>query len=214
MVAQLVLSCTAVPVSCPGKLIPHVCESKIFAVYILRCTLFRVTQPKMIIYTDVISGDELLSDAYDVKEVDNVVYEADCQMVQVKNGGDVDIGGNPSAEEGEEDLEDGVETVNNVVYSFRLQQTQFDKKSFLTYIKAYMKAIKGKLAETAPDQVEVFEKGAQAYVKKVIGSFKDWEFFTGESMDPDAMIVLLNYREDGETPYVAIWKHGIKETKI
>ncbi|GEQ70465.1 hypothetical protein JCM33374_g4142 [Metschnikowia sp. JCM 33374] len=168
----------------------------------------------MKIYTDVFSGDELLSDAYDLKEVDGVVYEADCAMVQVSSGGDVDIGGNPSAEDAGEDLEEGVETVNNVVYSFRLQQTSFDKKSFLTYIKGYMKAVKAKLAETDPDQVEVFEKGAQVYVKKVIGSFKDWDFYTGESMDPDAMIVLLNYREDGTTPYVVIWKHGVKETKI
>lgn len=168
----------------------------------------------MKIYTDIFSGDELLSDAYDLKEVDNVVYEADCAMVTVSSGGDVDIGGNPSAEDGAEELEDGAETVNNVVYSFRLQQTAFDKKSFLTYIKGYMKAVKAKLAESDPDQVEVFEKGAATYVKKVIGSFKDWDFYTGESMDPDAMIVLMNYREDGTTPYVVIWKHGVKETKI
>ncbi|KAG7692946.1 hypothetical protein KL930_004295 [Ogataea haglerorum] len=168
----------------------------------------------MIIYKDVISGDELLSDAYDIKEVDGAIYEADCQMVQVKAGADIDIGANPSAEDGAEDLDDGVETVNNVVYSFRLQQTQFDKKSFLTYIKGYMKKVKAHLAETAPDQVEAFEKGATSYVKKVVGSFKDWEFFTGESMDPDGMIVLLNYREDGVTPFVAIWKHGVKEEKI
>ncbi|GBL51620.1 hypothetical protein ACI3LY_003608 [Candidozyma auris] len=168
----------------------------------------------MKIYTDVISNDELLSDAYDIKEVDGVVYEADCAMVQVKNGGDIDIGANPSAEDAADDVEDGVETVNNIVHSFRLQQTQFDKKSFLTYIKGYMKQIKAYLSEHNPDEVETFEKGAQAYVKKVIGSFKDWEFFTGESMDPDAMIVLLNYREDGTTPFVAVWKHGVKETKI
>ncbi|GME83223.1 unnamed protein product [[Candida] boidinii] len=74
----------------------------------------------MIIFTDVISGDELLSDAYDVKLVDGVIYEADCQMVQVRQGADVDIGANPSEEDAEEEAEDGVETVNNVVYSFRL----------------------------------------------------------------------------------------------
>lgn len=156
----------------------------------------------------------MLSDAYDVKLVDGVVYEADCDLVQVRPGADVDIGANPSADGGDEDVEEGVETVNNVVYSFRLQQTGFDKKSFLTYIKAYMNAVKAKLAETKPEEVEVFEKGAAAYVKKVIGSFKDWEFYTGESMDPDAMIVLMNYREDGETPFVAIWKHGVNEEKI
>lgn len=168
----------------------------------------------MKIFSDIFSGDELLSDAYDVKEVDGVIFEADCQNIQVRSGADVDIGANPSAEGMEEEAEDGVETVNNVVYSFRLQQTAFDKKSFLTYIKGYMKAVKAKLAETDPEQVEVFEKGATTYVKKVVGSFKDWEFFTGESMDPDAMIVLMNYREDGETPFVAIWKHGVKIEKV
>lgn len=162
---------------------------------------------------DLISGDELLSDAYDLKLVDGVIYEADCQMVTVGDN-DIDIGANPSAEGGDDDVDNTAETVNNVVYSFRLQQTQFDKKSFLTYIKGYMKTIKAKLQETNPDEVETFEKGAMAYVKKVVGSFKDWDFYTGESMDPDAMLVLLNYREDGTTPYVAIWKHGVKAQKI
>ncbi|CCC71605.1 hypothetical protein NCAS_0H02950 [Naumovozyma castellii] len=167
----------------------------------------------MIIYKDIFSGDEILSDAYDCKEVDGVIYEADCAMIKV-GGGDIDIGANPSAEDGGDEVDDGSEVVNNVVYTFRLQPTGFDKKSFLTYIKGYMKAVKAKLQETNPDAVATFEKGAQTYVKKVIGSFKDWEFFTGESMDPDAMIIMLNYREDGTTPYVAIWKHGINEEKI
>ncbi|CUM46089.1 Translationally-controlled tumor protein-like protein [Debaryomyces fabryi] len=167
----------------------------------------------MIIFKDVISGDELLSDAYDVKLVDGVIYEAECAMVNVNNG-DVDIGANPSAEEGGEDLEDGSETVNNVVYSFRLQQTSFDKKSFMTYMKGYMKRVKAHLAEKDPEAVEAFENGAKTYFKKIVGSFGDWDFYTGESMDPDGMVVLLNYREDGTTPYVAIWKHGVSEDKI
>jgi len=37
-------------------------------------------------------------------------------------------GGNPSAEEMEEALESGAQQVNNVVHSFRLSQTSFDKK--------------------------------------------------------------------------------------
>ncbi|CAD6635903.1 BAH_G0032220.mRNA.1.CDS.1 [Saccharomyces cerevisiae] len=167
----------------------------------------------MIIYKDIFSNDELLSDAYDAKLVDDVIYEADCAMVNV-GGDNIDIGANPSAEGGDDDVEEGAEMVNNVVHSFRLQQTAFDKKSFLTYIKGYMKAVKAKLQEANPEEVPKFEKGAQTYVKKVIGSFKDWEFFTGESMDPDAMVVMLNYREDGTTPFVAIWKHGIVEEKI
>lgn len=45
-------------------------------------------------------------------------------------------GANPSAEDGADgELEEGAETVNNLVYSFRLQPTQFDKKSYLTHLK-------------------------------------------------------------------------------
>jgi hypothetical protein len=36
-----------------------------------------------------------------------------------------------------------------------------------------MKAVKAKLPE---DRVEGFEKGAQAYAKKIVANFKDYEF--------------------------------------
>lgn len=32
-------------------------------------------------------------------------------------------------------MEEGATTVNNIVHSFRLQSTTFDKKSYLTYLK-------------------------------------------------------------------------------
>ena len=124
----------------------------------------------MLLYVDILSRDELFSDAFPVydpsllywilvsylysKEVDGIVYEVDCQMIVVKAGADIDIGdsialvflltlsyfhktlgANPSAEEQDEALEDGATQVNNVVHSFRLQSTTFDKKSYLTYLK-------------------------------------------------------------------------------
>jgi hypothetical protein len=46
-----------------------------------------------------------------------------------------DIGANASAEEAEEALDDTAVKVNNVINSFRLQSTSFDKKSYLTYLK-------------------------------------------------------------------------------
>lgn len=39
-----------------------------------------------------------------------------------------------------------------------------------------MKAVKTKLAESNPDRVEAFEKGAQAFAKKLVANFKDYEF--------------------------------------
>jgi len=157
----------------------------------------------------------MFSDAFPMKVIDDVVYEVNCQMMAVKAGADVDIGANPSAEDQEEALqEEGAQTVNNVVHSFRLQSTTFDKKGYLTYLKGYMKAIKLHLAEKNPDRVEGFEKGAAAYAKKVVANFKDFEFYIGESMNPDGMVALLNYREDGVTPYFTFWKDGLKEVKL
>lgn len=62
----------------------------------------------MLLYEDILTGDELFSDAFPVydpsivywildsyrysKEVDGIVYEVDCQMIAVKPGADIDIG--------------------------------------------------------------------------------------------------------------------------
>ncbi|KAG2193049.1 hypothetical protein INT46_011045 [Mucor plumbeus] len=168
----------------------------------------------MLLYQDILNGDELFSDAYPIKEIDDVAYEVDCKMITISEG-DVDIGANPSAEGGDEDgAESTSETVNNVVYSFRLNTTSFDKKSYMTYIKGYMKALKAKLAETAPERIPIFEKNATTLVKKILANFKDYEFYVGESMDPDGMVALLNYREDGVTPYFTFFKDGLKEQKL
>ena len=153
------------------------------------------------------------------KTVDDIAYEVDAKMIVVAEG-DIDIGANPSAEEQEEALENGGSTVNNVVHSFRLTPTSFDKKSYLTYLKGYMKKLKSTLSEraeagdaVAKERLESFEAKAQAFAKKLIGNFKDYEFFIGESMDPEGMVVLMNYREDGVTPYMIYWKDGLKEVR-
>jgi hypothetical protein len=54
-----------------------------------------------------------------------------------------------------------------------------------------MKAVKEKMKEAGKDEAEIkaFETGAQAYAKKIVGNFKDYDFYVGESMDPDGMLV-------------------------
>ena len=54
-----------------------------------------------------------------------------------------------------------------------------------------MKKIKESMAASgaSEDEVKEFEKGAQTFAKRVVGSFKDYEFLIGPSMDPDAMYV-------------------------
>ena len=108
------------------------------------------------LYVDKITGDEMVSDGFRVQDVDDIVYEVDAAMITVQDG-EVDIGGNPSAEEQQEALDNGAEQVINIVHSFRLQATSFDKKSYLTYLKGYMKTIKQSLQETNPDRVPEFD---------------------------------------------------------
>jgi len=53
-----------------------------------------------------------------------------------------------------------------------------------------MKAVKTSLQEQGKSDAEVkaFETGAQKFVKeRLLANFKDWEFYTGESMNPDGM---------------------------
>ncbi len=80
-----------------------------------------------------------------------------------------------------------------------------------------MKKVVEKLKENggSEEDIKAFQSGAQNYFTKHIApNFKDFDFYTGESMDPDGMVVLLNYREDGITPYITIWKGGLTEMKV
>lgn len=53
----------------------------------------------------------------------------------------------------------------------------------------YMKSVKAALqaAGKTEEEVKDFETKAQGFAKKIIANFKDWEFYTGESMNPDGM---------------------------
>ncbi|KAL9712908.1 hypothetical protein Ac2012v2_004148 [Leucoagaricus gongylophorus] len=152
----------------------------------------------MLVFSDRNTGDEMFTDAYKYVEQHDVVWEVDCASIVIKEG-DVDIGANPSAEEQEEGLEDGSKTVINLVHSSGLVQTNFAKKDYLTSLKGYIKGIREYLQTNEPERVASFEKGASAFAKIVSTNFKDYEFFIGKSMDPDGMVALLNYREDGIT---------------
>jgi len=170
----------------------------------------------MRIFRDIISGDELFSDSFPVKEVDDIVYEVQSKMI-TKEEGNYDIGANPSQEGGEED--EGVDnpgrvTVNAVIDAHRLQQVPYGKKDYMNYIKNYMKVILGKIKESNPQRVEIFQAKAQEFVKKVLGDFSNYDFYIGESGDNEAQVALLFYKEDGITPYFYFWKDGVVAEKV
>lgn len=73
-----------------------------------------------------------------------------------------------------------------------------------------------KLEEKSPDQVEVFKTNMNKVMKDILGRFKELQFFTGESMDIDGLVGIMEYREiDGESvPVMMFFKHGLDEEKF
>ncbi|XP_041857761.1 translationally-controlled tumor protein homolog [Melanotaenia boesemani] len=167
----------------------------------------------MIIYKCIITGDEMFSDIYKIKDT-GVFFEVEGKTITRTDGfDDALISANASAEEAIEANESAVVSGVDIILNHKLQETGFDKKGYMAYIKDYMKAVKAKLQETHPDRVESFMNDVAPEVKKIIGNIKNYQFFTGESMNPDGMVGLLDYREDGVTPFMLFFKDGLEEEK-
>jgi hypothetical protein len=130
---------------------------------------------------------------------------------------DLHYGSNASAEEADEGTEEATESGVDLVLNHRLTETGFGKKAdYMTYLKDYMKKIVKYLEDNnKADQVDEFKKSINGVMKGLLGKFNDLQFFTGESMDPNGMIILVEYKEvDGEEkPVVMFFKHGLEEEK-
>merc|ERR1712098_925726 len=105
----------------------------------------------------------------------------------------------------------------DIVLNHRLTETGFgSKKDYTVYLKDFMKKIVKYLEDNGRSaEVDTFKTNINKVMKELLGKFKDLHFFTGESMDADAMILMLDYREvDGEErPILIAFKHGISEEK-
>ncbi|GMY21749.1 translationally-controlled tumor protein homolog [Fagus crenata] len=167
----------------------------------------------MLVYQDLLTGDELLSDSFPYKEIENgMLWEVDGKWV-VQGAVDVDIGANPSAEGGGEDegVDDQTVKVVDIVDTFRLQeQPAFDKKQFVTFMKRYIKALTPKLE---PEKQELFKKNIEAATKFLLSKLSDLQFFVGESMHDDGVLVFAYYKEGATDPTFIYFAYGLKEVK-
>ncbi|KAL4954861.1 Mss4-like protein [Aspergillus filifer] len=178
----------------------------------------------MIIYKDILSGDEMVADTFNLKVVDGVFYECDCRKYMKSTNEDFQLeGANPSAEEAEDEGGEGEKVmVHDIEDQFRLvwlkpeEGLKPSKDAFKGHLKTYMKKVLTKLQEkgTPEDQINEFKKNAPAAVKKILGNYDNYDILMGQSMDGDAMHVLIDFREDGVTPFATLWKHGLEEMKV
>ncbi|XP_010486008.1 PREDICTED: translationally controlled tumor protein 2-like isoform X2 [Camelina sativa] len=157
----------------------------------------------MLVYQDILTGDELLSDSFPYKELENgMLWEVEGKWV-VKGAMDFDIGANPSAEEGGED--EGVDD------QAEKEQPSFDKKQFVMFMKRYIKQLSPKLDS---EKLELFKKHIESATKFLMSKLKDFQFFVGESMDgEEGSLVFAYYREGATDPTFLYLACGLKEIK-
>jgi uncharacterized protein YqgV (UPF0045/DUF77 family) len=171
----------------------------------------------MKIYEDVFSGDEMFSDTYPIKLVHNCLWEVTGKHVS-RTQDDIQLAGsNASAEEADEGTDAASESGVDIILNHRLVETGFgSKKEYTVYLKDYMKKVIKYLEENdMKDQVDGFKSNINVVMKELLGKFKDLQFFTGESMDADAMILMVEYRDVNgeERPIIMGFKHGLREVK-
>jgi len=174
----------------------------------------------MLIYRDIISGDELASDTSKVIDAGNGLWEIDGKMITKGSENFVLAGANPSAEgeDADEGGDDTKVTVLDLADQFRYQKIEggMSKKAYQSELKKYMKALTEKLKErgTSEEDVKKFQSEAPAAAKKILGNWENYDIYQGESMEENSMYVLVDFREDGMTPYATLWKWGLEEYKV
>jgi len=186
----------------------------------------------MIIFKDVFTHEEIISDVYKLQPVkvgdeaasaeNPVLLEADCAMITI-GAVEVNTGANASAEEADEGLEDSARKVIDIIESFNLKQAFYDKAMFKIRVQTYSKKLREylKTKGKSDDEIKAITGPlSKFFAGQVLKKFDEWEFYIGENDDPDpalpeqGMVVLLNYREDGVTPYVVVIRPGLYEYKV
>ncbi|KAL4512583.1 hypothetical protein ABPG72_020420 [Tetrahymena utriculariae] len=165
----------------------------------------------MKVYTDIFSGEEIISDSFKFEyKFENVGVQIKSAYI-LKAEGDIDIGcGNAFGGTGEEEGKADAEKVLDVVDAFKYQETSFGKKDYTTYIKGYMKKVKTYLEEKNPDRVAGFMKGAGEMVKWILENFDEFTFYTPESYDTENSIILSYYNGEEATPTFVYFIDGLK----
>ncbi|PGH03183.1 hypothetical protein GX51_04218 [Blastomyces parvus] len=183
----------------------------------------------MIIYKDIITGDELISDTWKLTDVPGgVLWECDCKKYRQGKQDFQLEGANPSAEGGEDDGgDDGTpgKMVHDIEEAFQLNWLQPDedgndpkpsKDAFKSHLKSYVRRLNETLKKkgASEETIKEFQAGAAGAVKKLLGNYDNYDFLMGSSMNGDGMYVLIDFREDGVTPYATFWKHGLVGEKV
>ena len=176
----------------------------------------------MQIFKCLFAGSECLCDSGVVFQEEDCMFVVKGKYMEIGNE-DFGISSNvdEDAEEGAagEGTDSKKQKVIDIIHNNSLTETSFEKKAYMAYIKGYLKNLVDHMKENgkSDEDIKAFQSSAQTFIKKVLGSFDDYQFFYPDMSSDDAdydtaMVILCKW--DGETPYFYYFKDGLKAEKV
>jgi len=171
-------------------------------------------------FADIFTDEEFMSDVYKTELAfeDAIMkvkssYKAKDKVGEINVGNCNAFGGGEEEEGGAE--ESGEEKVLDIQFNFNLMEYQMSKADFMTYIKGYLKKIKEHLTANKPDRVDKFMKGAQEFIKAIVGKYEEYTIYTGSKETLDGGIALSFWEvETDPGPMFYFFKDGLKDVKL
>lgn len=174
----------------------------------------------MLLFQCIFNNDEFLSDTFKIETVyDDTIYKVQSKYINVADAGQV-----AGVDYGDDEAGDapGGERVLDVVHNAGLQEYHMNKKEFMAYCKAYFAKVVKYLEENGKqDRVDIFKKGATAFIKYIMPKFGDdaLTVYCGSSKTEDqdeltgAICISLWENDEAEGPVFYFFKDGLKEVK-
>eukprot|EP00924_Labyrinthula_sp_SR-Ha-C_P010688 snap_masked-scaffold_49-processed-gene-1.80-mRNA-1 protein AED:0.00 eAED:0.00 QI:0/-1/0/1/-1/1/1/0/188 len=187
----------------------------------------------MLVYIDLVSEDQVLSDSFPWKELEYDgnkipgVMVVQSKMV-TKSLGEINTGANASAEAGEEELDDGAEKVVDIkdgLIGFGYEgPNTIAAKEFVTLYKAWCQKVRKILVK--PDEEEGLEERKEKLGKPFMESakefmpflkkeFKNCEIYAPKSFNTETFVIGWWDDEANKVgaPKFIYFKHALKEEK-
>ncbi|PIK48625.1 translationally-controlled tumor protein [Apostichopus japonicus] len=136
-----------------------------FTAVISAADLLLLHPTKMLIYKDMLTNEELFSDSYPMKLVDDLYYRVTGKLTSESTDVDESVyGGNASAEGGGEDFESNVKKGVNIVLAHDLKEIEgLDRKAYITLFKEYAGKLNEHYKKNLPDKVAEFQDKFQTF---------------------------------------------------
>ncbi|KAJ8602037.1 hypothetical protein CTAYLR_002733 [Chrysophaeum taylorii] len=154
----------------------------------------------------------MCSDAFPSEPVEGAPGVVKVQSRLMTTGGEeINTGANASAEGGGEDaVDDSVETIDAIEYTFKLQSFDMDKATLKGWLKTYFQSIRKakKEAGVPQEQIKEFMAGAPDAAKFLLGKAKELEMFINEDFDDKGAVCFREWSEKGNIYYYI--KDGLK----